>query len=177
MIEMTTAPAAPERSNRKKKFVAVTAAVVIGGGGAAFAYWTAGGSGTGSASTDNTTVALVVNQTSSHTELAPDSGTQTIAGNITNPNDEPIFVDSVTVSFGSIVKAEGAPAGTCNTTDYVLTNTTMEVDVQVAANSTGGPFSGAGIAFVNKPSTNQDACKGATVNLVYTVNGGDAPDA
>ena len=41
------------------------------------------------------------------------------------------------------------------------------VNTQIAA---GGTTSVAGHVFMANPNTNQDACKGATVNLAYAVN-------
>ncbi len=44
----------------------------------------------------------------------------------------------------------------------------MNVDAEVPAGTSQGSWSGATIKFNNK-ATNQDACKGATVNLAYTI--------
>jgi hypothetical protein len=75
----------------------------------------------------------------------------------------------VTVSISSVTKAGGAPAGTCDATDYTLANAAMTVNADVPAGNGTGSWTGATIQFNNKPATNQDACKGATVNLAYTV--------
>jgi hypothetical protein len=150
---------------RRTKVLALTAALVMAGG-AAFAWWTAGGSGTGSATTGNVS-ALTVVQTSTITGLAPGSSAQTLTGNFNNPNSGPVYVASVTVSISSVVKAGGAPAGTCDSTDYTLSNTTMTVGAEVPTGNAQGSWTGATLAFNNKAS-NQDACKGATVNLAYT---------
>ena len=153
------------KTKRRTKVVALTAALVLAGG-AAFAWWTAGGSGTGSATTGNVT-ALTVVQTSTITGLAPGLTAQTLSGNFNNPNSGPVYVASVTVSISSVTKAVGAPAGTCDATDYTLSNATMTVGTQVPAGNAQGAWTGATLAFNNK-AVNQDACKGATVNLAYT---------
>ena len=75
----------------------------------------------------------------------------------------------MTVAITSVDKATGAVAGTCDATDYTLTGAVMTVDQDVPAGGGTQAFSGATLGFNNKPDTNQDACKGATVNLTYTV--------
>jgi len=46
----------------------------------------------------------------------------------------------------------------------------MTVNAEVASGTGVGAWTGATIKFNDKAGTNQDACKGATVNLAYTVN-------
>ena len=45
---------------------------------------------------------------------------------------------------------------------------TMAVNAEVPAGTGQGQFTGATIQFNNK-ATNQDGCKGATVNLAYAI--------
>jgi hypothetical protein len=142
-------------------------AVVLAG--AAFAYWTAGGSGSGSGSAATGATGLTARQTTVLTPMFPGDSAQTISGTFDNPNTGPTFVGSVTVSIASVVKAGGAPAGTCDASDFTLANTAMAVNAQIPAGTSQGSFTGATIQFNNKPTTNQDACKGATVNLSYTI--------
>ena len=156
------------KNNKRRgiKVVAVAAALVVAGG-AAFAYWTAGGSGTGSASTGSVS-ALTVVQTSVVSGLAPGTPAQTLSGTFNNPNTGPVYVSSVSVSISSVVKAVGAPAGPCTAADYVITGSPVAIGAEVLANDTS-TWSGPQIAFVNSAS-NQDGCKGATVNLAYTAS-------
>src|SRR5215210_2099501 len=135
--------------------------------GAAIAYWTAGGSGTGSGSAAGAQSALTANQTTSLTAMYPGDTAQTISGTIDNPNSGPTYVSTVTASIASVYKA-GAPAVGCDYTDFSLTSPVMTVNAQVATGPAGGLFTGASIKFNNKAS-NQDACKGVTVNLAYAV--------
>jgi hypothetical protein len=155
-----------KKKRRATKVVALTAALVVAGG-AAFAWWTAGGSGTGSASTGDVS-ALTVVQTSTVSGLAPGLPAQTLSGTFLNPNSGPVYVSSVSVSISSVVKAVGAPSGTCDATDYVITGSPVAINAEVLANDTSA-WSGPQIAFVNKAS-NQDGCKGATVNLAYSAS-------
>jgi hypothetical protein len=152
----------------KRKVAAVTGVLVLGGG-TAYAYWTATGSGTGSASTQSSVSALTVNQTSTVANMGPGDSPQTLSGTFNNSNPGPAYVGTVTASIASVTKATGAVAGTCDATDYTLANAAMTVNAQVPAGSSQGAWTGATLKFNNK-ATNQDACKGATVNLTYTIS-------
>jgi hypothetical protein len=136
--------------------------------GVALAFWTGGGSGSGSGAAAGAQSGLTANQTTTLSAMYPGDSAQTISGDFDNPNSGPIYVSSVTVSINSVTKAAGAPAGTCDATDFTLASTTMNVNAEVAAGNAKGAFTGATIRFNNK-ATNQDACKGATVSLAYTI--------
>jgi hypothetical protein len=154
----------------KKTIAALAvAAVVVTGAGAAYAYWSTTGSGAGTASASTTSPVTEV-QTSTISTLAPGVAAQPLAGTFTNPNTGPVYVTAVTVAIGSVTKAVGAPAGTCDATDFTITytsGTTMPVGAEIPTGTAKGAWSGAQIAF-NDKATNQDGCKLATVNLVYT---------
>lgn len=153
--------------SKKKKLAAIAAAFVVVSGGVAFAYWTTTGSGSGTAATGDGAESVLVNQTALVDPLAPDVAAQTLSGTFDNPNPGSVYIATVTVSIGSVTQAIGAAAGTCDATDYTLTGATMTVAQNVPAGTAVGTWGGATIAFNNK-ATNQDACKGATVNLAYT---------
>jgi hypothetical protein len=153
------------KTKRRTKVVALTAALVLAGG-AAFAFWTAGGSGTGSATTGNVT-ALTVVQTSTISGLAPGLAAQTLSGNFNNPNSGPVHVATVTASISSVTDAGGNAITGCDSSDYTLANAVMTVNADVPAGNAQGSWTGATIAFNNKPS-NQDACKNAVVHLAYS---------
>ncbi len=157
------------RFKSRKLAIVAGATLVLGGTGIAYAYWSAGGSGTGSAST-GTNVAITAVQTSTVAAMGPGDVAQTLSGNFTNTNSGPVYVTSVTASISTVVKAAGAPAGTCTAADYTLANTVMAVGVQVPAGTAQGAWSGATLKFNNSATLNQDACKGATVNLAYTIS-------
>jgi len=157
------------RATRVAALAAVVVVLVVVGG-AAFAWWTAGGTGSGSASTASSLTGLTVVQTSTISGLAPGGSAQTLSGNFDNSNAGPVYVTSVTASISSVTKAGGAPAGTCDATDYTLANATMTVGAEVIAGTGKGSWTGATLAFNNKAASNQDACKGATVNLSYSVS-------
>lgn len=152
---------------KRKKIAIITATVVMGTAVAAFAYWTAGGSGTGSANTgSNNPITAVQGVTPS--AMAPGDSAQSLAGTFTNTNTGPVYVATVTASIASVFQ-NGVAATGCDATDYTLANPVMTVDAQIPVGSLQGTWSGATIKFNNKPATNQDACKGATVNLAYVI--------
>ena len=155
------------RMNKKRGTVLAVIGVLLIATGAV-AYWTAGGSGTGSGSAAGTQTGLTANQTTTLTAMYPGDSAQTLSGNFDNPNSGPIHVATVTASISSVAKAAGAPAGTCDATDFTLASATMTVNAEVPAGNAQGAWTGATIKFNNK-SSNQDACKGATVNLSYAI--------
>lgn len=161
---------APTRRLPRKKIAALVAALLILGGGAgAFAYWSTLGSGTGSATTGSNTQSVTVNQTSTVSNLRPGGAAQVLSGTFTNPSEGPLYVRTVTVAIASVTLAQGV-TGTCNASDYTLANATMTVNAEVPAGTSQGSWTGATIAFNNKPGANQDACQGATVSFSYTSN-------
>jgi hypothetical protein len=153
---------------RKAVASLIVTGAVVAGGGAAVAYWSATGAGFGSASAATVSPISVV-QTSSITNLGPGVAAQTLSGTFNNGNQGPVYVNSVTVSISSVTKAAGAPTGTCDATDFALSNTTMSVGAEIPAGTGSGSWTGATVAFNNKTNINQDACQGATVNLTYTI--------
>jgi hypothetical protein len=156
-----------KNTSRKQSVLGAVAAILLIAAGA-YAYWTSTGSGTGSASA-GTTSAVTVNQTTTLSAMYPGDSAQTISGNFDNPNSGPVYVGTVTASIASVTKASGAPAGTCDASDFTLANAAMSVNAEVAAGTAKGSWTGATIKFNNKASS-QDACKGAAVSLSYAVS-------
>ena len=150
---------------KRTKAVAIAAALTVLSGGAAYAYWTAGGSGSGSAATSAGVTALTAVQTSVVSNLQPGGTPQTLSGTFLNPNTSPVFVTSVTASISSVTPASGL---TCDASNYLIANGTMLVGAEALADDTS-TWGGATITFVNNVLVNQDGCKGATVNLAYAI--------
>ena len=154
---------------RPKSIIPVAILGIIGVA-TAYAFWSGSGSGSGNAPVASTTTPLTAHQTTVLSSMYPGDNPQAISGNFDNPNDGPAFVQSVTASIQSVTKAVGAPAGTCDASDFTLSSAVMAVGADVPTGNGKGSFTGASLHFNNKPSVNQDACKGATVNLAYAVN-------
>ena len=156
-------------ASRKKRLGAVLTIVAVAAAStAAYAYWTAGGSGAGSG-TAGSVVGLVPNQTTTLSPMYPGDSAQTISGNFDNANDGPVYVTSVTAAIASVTKAAGAPAGTCDASDFTLASPVMNVGAEVPSGNAKGSFTGATIKFNNKPAVSQDACQNATVTLSYSI--------
>lgn len=115
------------------------------------------------------TSAISVTQTSIITGLAPGIPAVAIEAVGTNTGDASIFVQTVVVRISSVTKAPGAAAGKCGATDYVVATPRMPVNQTMLPAAVVG-VSGATIRF-NDRTTNQNACKGATVHLRYSVYG------
>ncbi len=151
------------RHTKKRSTVIGLIAVLIASVGA-YAYWTQTGAGGGTASTGSGS-AIVVNQTSVITNLSPGSAPQTLSGTFTNPNPGSVRVASVTATIASVSGgAGGTPA--CTVDDYAITDATTTVG-QTINSGTNGTWSGPKIEMLDS-AANQDACKGATVNVTYT---------
>ena len=157
------------KPTKKTTAIMVAAVTVLAGGGAAFAYWTAGGSGTGTAATSAGSTPVTAVQTTVVTGLQPGDTAQTISGKFNNTNTAPVYVSTVTASIASVTKA-GVPATVCSASDYTLATPVMTVNAEVPVGSAQGAWTGASIKFNNKAGVNQDDCKGATVNLAYAVS-------
>ena len=157
--------------SRRVAVVASIVAITLVGGGAAFAYWSTTGSGAGTAGV-GTSALVTVTQTSVNSGLVPGGPASAIDFTITNPGAGPETVIAVAMTVSSVTKASGVPAGTCDATDFMITNPTF-VSTVIASGATTAFLSastGAQIAMVNKVLVNQDACKGATVNLAYAAS-------
>jgi hypothetical protein len=154
----------------RRRMVATAAATLalVTAGGAVYAYWTAGGTGTGTAAV-GTVANVTVNQATVVTAMYPGDSAQTLGGTFNNSNSGPVFVTTVTASISSVAKAGGAPAGTCDATDFTLASATATVNAEVAAGNGVGAWTGPTIKFNDKAGANQDACKGATVTLGYAI--------
>lgn len=151
--------------NRRRKLLALCATLLVTAG-VAYAYWTTTGSGTGSASTGNA-AAITVNQTSTPSGLYPGGPTAALSGNFNNPNSGPAYVGSVDAAISSVTGPNIDGTHPCTASDYQLNGFPVSVNAQVAAGNGVGSWSGASIQLLNSGS-NQDGCKGATVNLSYT---------
>jgi LPXTG-motif cell wall-anchored protein len=117
------------------------------------------------ASADNT---LTVTQTSTMEDLAPGTAPAPITGLVRNNSTESTRIAAVLVEITSVTVDPGAPAGSCSADDYILVDALMPVGTTLSGSGSTA-FGGASIGFNNK-TINQDACKYATVHLLYTAN-------
>jgi hypothetical protein len=113
------------------------------------------------------TSSISVTQTSIITGLAPGKPADAVEAIGTNIGDSSVFVQKVVARISSVTKAPLAVAGACDAMDYIVETAQMPVN-QTVPPAGSVEIGGATIAF-NDRSTNQDACKGATVHLGYDV--------
>ena len=163
------------RTFSKKKLVvtAAVAAVLVGSGTAAFAYWTSQGTGTGSATTAAGAATLTVQQTSSPVGMYPGDVAQPLVVKVTNPGPSKVQVAGVR-AVATITQAPGA-VGTCTVTDYDVNGTQIDPSGQITLNWTAVELDSAAaqsstnsVNFHDKATTNQDGCKGASLDFAYT---------
>lgn len=140
-------------------------ALALATAGTAYAYWSTSGSGNGTATTSAGAASLVVTQTSTISNMYPGDSAQTISGTVKNTAANSAYVTSVTASISSVTGPNIDGAHPCGAGDYALAAPVMSVAADVAAGTTV-TFTGATLKFANS-ITNQDGCKGATVNLAY----------
>jgi hypothetical protein len=132
----------------------------------AIAYWSTIGSGSGSATT-GTSSAVTVTQTNTVTGLYPGGPAQDLEFKVTNPSSGNQYVATVTAAITSITKA-GVPASGCTAADFTLTQAPTAVAQDLPSGDTA--FTGTKTPKLQMKNTasNQDACKGVTVNLTFS---------
>jgi hypothetical protein len=156
------------RNKLTKKRAALVAVFTLALAGTAFAFWSAGGSGSGSGSVANPGAQNVtVNQTSTVSNLVPGGPAGSLSGDFTNGNTNAVKVTSVSIT-GHTVDATHLAAG-CTADNFETGGTITVPNGDVAASSTGGSWTGGTVALKNT-SSNQDACKGATVTVSYSAS-------
>ena len=133
----------------------------------AAAYWQSGGTSTGDA---HVARPLSVNQTADLGAVSPGTRAQTLSGTFDNRNGRAVHVSTIRVSIAKVIKAPGAAAGTCDASDFTLDHRSIAVDADVPSGRGTGAWTGATIAFHNKPGVDQNACMGATVKLRYATS-------
>ncbi len=148
------------RKKRLVALVAVTAAVAIGSG-VAYAYWTAGGTGVGSATTGQSTDFVVASTDPVGDPLVPGGGSQTVTFTVTNPAAGPQTLSNVTVSVAHADGTTWNDVAGCSSLDYAVAAPTI---------TTGPIASGANVEgtvqiSMNNLPTNQNTCKGKPVPL------------
>jgi hypothetical protein len=111
---------------------------------------------------------VIIHQIGAPTGMGPGVAAQELSGTIDNPNAGPAYV-SFTASIAGVVNpSTGTPVVGCDETDFTINLPDVVVAQALPGNTTA--WSGPSIEFVNKPGVDQDACKGAKVNIDYTVS-------
>ena len=145
--------------------VGVVTLIAAAGG---FAYWTNTGSGTGSAAS-GTNVGITVTQTTTPTGLYPGGPTAALSGQFNNTNASKVYVHEVSATIASVTGPNITVPTPCTAADYQLNGFPVTVDAEVASGTGQGSWTGASLQLLDS-ATNQNGCKGATVNLTYASN-------
>jgi hypothetical protein len=152
--------------SKKRLLVLLSTVGVLAVAVAAYAYWSAGGAGTANATTAGGNASLVNAVTTSSLSGLYPGGSVTLSGEFDNTgNQNAVHVNSLSVAISSVTPA---PTKTCAAANYSITTQPTVSTADVAAATQGGAFTG-GALTMDETNANQDGCKGATVNLTYTV--------
>lgn len=160
------------QSSTKKRVAAVagTLAVALVGGGLAIAYWTTTGTGTGAGAV-GTDTPVTVTQDSTVAGLVPGGPADVLDFTVDNNAAGPQTITDVDIAITD-VSAVG-----CTAADFTVTQPNIGASVALPVGNTeftsgaGGDVAntGAQVSMINSAS-NQDACKGATLEFTYTVS-------
>lgn len=152
---------------KSKKAIAlgVVAALVVAA--AAYAYWTANGTGSGTASV-GTDSGVTIENVSISGNLYPGHDLTVNGDVLNNSADSPVQVDKV-VADTSTANPSGVSVDSshadCNTSDFTFDD--VSVAQEIPESGTQG-FSGT--LHMADTGSNQDACKGATLTLHLKVD-------
>ena len=157
-------------SHKLKRWLIASAGAValLGVVAGAYAYWTNSGTGAGTAAT-GTNVGITVTQTTTPSGLYPGGPTAALSGKFNNTNAGAVYVNQVSASIASVTGPNITVPNPCTAADYQLNGFPVTVAAEIASGTAQGSWTGASIQLLDAV-TNQDGCKGATVNLTYTSN-------
>jgi hypothetical protein len=145
------------RKFSKKQYLAAgaAAALILGGAGIAVAYWTSTGTGTGTATTGTSTDWAVVVDSTTLADLTPGGPTETVHFHVTNNNSG---VQNLQATVASVTSTSDAG---CGIADFAVGTTSITYGDVASHATVDGTFS----LQMKNLATNQDLCKGVTVNL------------
>ena len=157
---------------KKRVLAALSVVGVLAVAVTAFAYWTTSGSGSGSATAGSDAGVTVSGDPANG--IYP-GGSAAVTSTVTNSSStQKQFVTNlhVTISIDSVHAGNGCSASWF--TYKADSETSGDSNPHAVALNTELATSGTktvdGHVFMANPNTNQDACKGATINLAYAVD-------
>lgn len=151
---------------RRKALVPLLLIGILALSGVAVAFWTANGTGSGSA-TIGADSGVTIDPVSLAGTLYP-GGSVAVSFKVTNDSSSTaIRIGKVVADTGTGTNGiTGLPTG-CSAADFTLAD--VAVNTEIAAS---GSYSGAGTLAMANTSSNQDACKGATPTIHLKVDNG-----
>jgi hypothetical protein len=157
---------------KKRVLAALSAVSILVVAVAAYAYWTTSGSGSGSATAGSDAGVTVAGNPADGIYPGGNKAVTTVITNSSSTQAQYVTNLHVTISIDSshatagclaadfTYKADSEASGASNPH-------TVSLNQEIAAGST---LSVPGKVYMADTAVNQDACKGATVNLAYSVN-------
>lgn len=155
-------------ARRKLTIIAAILALVVvaGGGGAAFAYWTAQGSGTGSATSGTSASFTVTSSAPTGAALSPGGTAQTVAFSVANPGSGSQNLFSFTVTVASAGGTAWTAVAGRSAADYSVGVPTITYGEIAGSASVSGTVT---ITMIDR-AVSQDGCKGAAVPLYFSAS-------
>ncbi|HWL38494.1 MAG TPA: hypothetical protein VNQ77_20065 [Frankiaceae bacterium] len=150
--------------SKRTTIVAASAATVMAASGIAYAWYSANvaGTGTGSATPADPTVADVTFSASSISGLLPGGAAVTTTVTPSNPNPYSVHISEHTVSVSS------ASGGDCDDSEASLSGSGTMVEQTIPANSTGTPFTID--VSMGDEAFSQDDCAGQALTVTYAAS-------
>ena len=149
----------------KKKLAAVGAgtALVLAGGGLALAYWSSTGTGSGSATTGNSSAFEVSTDAATGGPLTPGGASETVAVHVKNPSSGHQTLTTVHVTVATSTGTAWTSTPGCSAADYTVTDPTVAAIDQDRAS--GSTYNATATITMNNLPSNQDLCQGVSVPL------------
>jgi len=154
------------RRGTKRATIALAAILTVAGAASAFAYWTTVGSGTGEATTGESTAFVITSETAVG-EIAPGNAGETIDFTVTNPSDGALTLSAVAVTLADATGTAWVPPTGCLIADFTVSVTTAPAYGDIAA---GGFVTGTVTVTLTNTGVNQDACQGLTVPVYFAAS-------
>ncbi len=163
------APMSKRRLDRRGKVILSVAAVaaVLVNAGAAWAYWMLNGEGTGVA-VAGTAVELKLTGRSDDSKPLYPGGTTNLTVTVTNQNDFPIKITSVSPGENAVTADPEHRSAGCRTTGVVVAQDVLPVSWEVPKNTIGVFTVPDGVRMTN---SSDSACQGATFTIPVRANG------
>ena len=147
-------------SKKRVVLAAIIAVALALASGVAYAYFSSSGNGTGEAGV-GTSKTLTVEQVGTvPSNLLPGGAAQNITIRVTN---SATYVQSLKALAVTVASASGG----CDTSWFTVTSPVLGSDNQIAV---GNYKDFTGTIKLDESGTNQDLCKGATVNLAFAAS-------
>jgi hypothetical protein len=148
--------------SRRTVTLLVAGGLTLAGTGVAFAYWTAQGTGTGTATTGESTAFVIEGGTSAN-PLFPGGPAELVPFTVTNPGDASQVLSTISVYVGTAVddtwstEAAGGDTDGCHRADFTVR--ILDAPSYTAPIAAGATVTGNAEIQMIETGANQDACQ------------------